>query len=121
MLGSLFYLEAGGKLRQPQNVSSQGTAKGSLVARAQEGKEEAFAALFNMHKRQIYSIFVRMTGDRAEAERILEEVFLSLFRRISEVRGDADFSTELYRLVLKAIQLRLPEKRTLIEFGGVNE
>jgi RNA polymerase sigma-70 factor, ECF subfamily len=93
--------------------------KSCLVARAQQGKEEAFAALFNRHKRWVYSLCLRTTGDPVKAEKTSEEVFTSLFSKISVFRSDSDFSMELYRLVLKMVLIRLHEKEIPIAAGDI--
>jgi hypothetical protein len=121
MLRRLSVVSIEDRLRQLETVWSRAASESRLVARAQRGEEEAFAALFDAHKRPVYSLSLRMTGDPAEAEKILQEAFIQLFRRMSAFRGESDFSTELYRLVLKAVLMRLREKRTPIGVGGVFE
>ena len=65
----------------------------SLVRRAQQGDEEAFARLFELHKRRVYSMCLLMTRDVAEAEDLTQDSFLQVFRTIGSFRGDAAFST----------------------------
>ena len=81
-----------------------------LIARAQQGDEEAFEALFNAHKRRVYSLCLRMTGDTAEAEDLAQEAFLQLFRKISTFRGESAFTTWLHRLVVNVVLMRLRKK-----------
>ena len=81
-----------------------------LVARAQRGNEEAFAALFEMHKRRVYSLCLRMTGNTAEAEDLTQEAFLQLFRKISTFRGESAFSTWLHRLAVNVVLMHLRKK-----------
>jgi RNA polymerase sigma-70 factor (ECF subfamily) len=81
-----------------------------LIARAQRGDEEAFAALFHAHKRRVYSLCLRMTGAVAEAEDLTQEAFLQLFRKISTFRGEAAFSTWLHRLVVNVVLMHLRKK-----------
>ena len=73
-----------------------------LIARAQQGDEAAFEALFNTHKRRVYSLCLRMTGDTAEAEDLAQEAFLQLFRKISTFRGESAFTTRRCNQVVKA-------------------
>ena len=61
-------------------------SEAQLIARAQRGEEEAFAGLFEAHKRRVYSLCLRMTSNTAEAEDLTQEAFLQLFRKISTFR-----------------------------------
>jgi RNA polymerase sigma-70 factor (ECF subfamily) len=81
-----------------------------LIARAQRGDEEAFAALFEAHKRRVYSLCLRMTGNVAEAEDLTQEAFLQLFRKISTFRGESAFSTWLHRLAVNVVLMHLRKK-----------
>ena len=81
-----------------------------LIARAQRGDEEAFAALFEAHKRRVYSLCLRMTGNTAEAEDLTQEAFLQLFRKISTFRGESAFSTWLHRLAVNVVLMHLRKK-----------
>ena len=66
--------------------------------------------LFEKHKRRVYSLCLRMTGDTAEAEDLTQEAFLQLFRKISTFRGESAFSTWLHRLVVNVVLMRLRKK-----------
>ena len=81
-----------------------------MIARAQRGDEEAFAALYEMHKRRVYSLCLRMTGNTAEAEDLAQEAFLQLFRKISTFRGESAFSTWLHRLAVNVVLMHLRKK-----------
>ncbi len=80
------------------------------IARAQEGDEGAFTALFEAHKRRVYSLCLRMTGNTAEAEDLTQEAFLQLFRKISTFRGESAFSTWLHRLAVNVVLMHLRKK-----------
>ena len=86
------------------------TSETQLIVRAQRGDEEAFAALFEIHKRRVYSLCLRMTGDVPEAEDLAQEAFLQLFRKIATFRGESAFSTWLHRLVVNVVLMHLRKK-----------
>jgi len=92
------------------NLAPKTTSETQLIARAQRGDEEAFAALFELHKRRVYSLCLRMTGDAAEAEDLAQEAFLQLFRKIATFRGESAFSTWLHRLVVNVVLMHLRKK-----------
>lgn len=93
-----------------QNRASKAASDAELISRAQQGDEEAFAALFDAHKRRVYSLCLRMTGDTAEAEDLAQEAFLQLFRKIGTFRGESAFSTWLHRLVVNVVLMHLRKK-----------
>ncbi|MDE3180738.1 MAG: sigma-70 family RNA polymerase sigma factor [Acidobacteriota bacterium] len=97
-------------MAEEQNPPSKPEEISQVLARAQRGDEDAFAALFELHKRRVYSLCLRMTGDTAEAEDLTQEAFLQLFRKISTFRGESAFSTWLHRLVVNVVLMRLRKK-----------
>jgi len=97
-------------LSQQKGAAPKAVSETQLVARAQQGDERAFAALFEMHKRRVYSLCLRMTGNTAEAEDLTQEAFLQLFRKISTFRGESAFSTWLHRLAVNVVLMHLRKK-----------
>jgi len=85
-------------------------AVSTLVSRAKDGDREAFATLFELHKKKVYSICVRMTGDVAEAEDLTQDAFLQVFRKLATFRGDSLFSTWLYRIAVNTVLMTLRRK-----------
>ncbi len=93
-----------------KNATTKAASDSQLIARAQSGDEQAFAALFEAHKRRVYSLCLRMTGNIAEAEDLSQEAFLQLFRKIGTFRGESAFSTWLHRLVVNVVLMHLRKK-----------
>ena len=83
----------------------------SLVQRAQSGDEQAFATLFQAHKKRVYSVCLLMTKDVAEAEDLTQEAFLQVFRSVGSFRGDSAFSTWLYRVALNTVLMKLRRRK----------
>jgi len=77
-----------------------------LVRRAQRGDEEAFATLFQLHRRRVYSVCLSMTRDASEAEDLTQEAFLHVFQKVRTFRGDSAFSTWLYRLAVNTVLMK---------------
>ena len=73
-----------------------------LLDACRRGEPDAFRALFEAYKNRVYSIALRFTGDPALAMDIAQDTFLKLFSRMADFRGDASFSTWVYRLVVNA-------------------
>ncbi len=77
---------------------------------AKQGDAEAFEILYNLHKRRVYSLCLRMTTNTAEAEDLTQEAFLQLFRKIGTFRGESAFSTWLHRMAVNVVLMRLRKK-----------
>ncbi len=74
-----------------------------IVEACQRGDRDAFRALYEAYKDRVYSIaFYYFHGDSAAAHDVTQHVFLKLIDGIARFRGDASFSTWLYRLVVNA-------------------
>ena len=80
------------------------------IAGCVAGDPEAFEVLYNMHKRRVYSLCLRMVRDPAEAEDLSQEAFMQLFRKIGTFRGDSAFSTWMHRLTVNIILMRIRKK-----------
>ena len=74
-----------------------------LVRRAQAGEDDAFDALYRAHVDRVYGICLRMSGNRQEAERLTQDAFVRLWKRIASFRGDSEFSSWLYRLTVNVV------------------
>lgn len=83
-----------------------------LVELAQEGSRPAFASLIARHKAAVFSMALRIVGNREDAEEAAQDAFVRAFRALDRFRQDAKFSTWLYRIttnvcLTKARQSRL--------------
>jgi RNA polymerase sigma-70 factor, ECF subfamily len=83
-----------------------------IVSQAKQGDEQAFAALFEAHKKRVYALCLRMTGDIAEAEDLTQDAFIQVFRKIEAFRGDSAFSTWLYRVAVNTVLMKLRKRKT---------
>jgi len=86
------------------------SAEAEILAQAQAGDHIAFAKLYSLHKRRIYSLCLRMVSNVAEAEDLTQEAFLQLHRKIATFRGDSAFSTWLHRLTINVVLMHLRKK-----------
>jgi len=88
----------------------------ALVRRAQRGDREAFARLVARHQRYVYNLAYRLLRNTHEAEDLAQEVFLRTWRGLDSFRGEAKFTTWLYRIVTNLCYNRLPRlRRQLLE------
>lgn len=87
------------------------TSDVELVARARDGDVDAFARLAERHQRQLYRLALRMMGNEADAEEVLQEAFLHAFQKLGEFRGDAAFNSWIYRITANSALMRLRRQR----------
>jgi len=73
-----------------------------LVQACRQGDREAFRALYEVYKDDVYSIAWHFTGDEEAARDVTQDVFLKLFSAIGGFRGESSFRTWLFRLVANA-------------------
>ena len=69
-----------------------------LIRRLQQRDERAFAEVMRLYQHKVYNVVFRMVGNREEAEDVAQEVFVTVFKHVDTFRGDAKFSTWLYRI-----------------------
>jgi len=73
------------------------------VERCRRGELGAFEELYRAHAGRIYGLAYRMLGNPADAEDLLQEIFLSAHRKLDSFRGDSALGTWLYRLATNQI------------------
>ena len=61
----------------------------ALLARARAGDAAAFEQLFRWFERPVFTLALRIAGDREEAQEVLQETMLKVLGRIGEFRGSA--------------------------------
>src|SRR5260370_24417525 len=77
---------------------------------AQAGNAAAFEFLYHLHSRRVYALCLRMANNPSDAEDLMQEAFLQLFRKIGTFRGESPFSTWLHRMTVNVVLMRLRKK-----------
>lgn len=72
----------------------------TLVARFKNGDESAFAVLVGRYSGKAYQIAYGVLGNREDAEEVAEDTFIRIHRALPNFRGDAEFTTWMYRIAL---------------------
>lgn len=78
-----------------------------IIERTLEGEPEAFNVLVYRWERHIYGLTFRMLGRDEEAKDATQETFLSAYRNLSKFRGEAKFSSWIYRIALNICNTKL--------------
>ena len=81
--------------------------EGALVAAAQQGSHEAFAALVNQYHRHIYRLALRITGNHEDAEDALQEALLKAYCNLAGFHGESLFYTWLVRITMNEALMKL--------------
>ncbi len=71
-----------------------------LIADLCEGDETALAPLIEKYKRMVYRLAMQITKNHADAEDVMQETFLKVYRSIRTFRKDAAFETWVYRITV---------------------
>ena len=94
-------------------TSRQTTApvtEAEAIRLAQQGDAAAFEYLYQLHSRRVYALCLRMVNNPADAEDLMQEAFLQLFRKVGTFRGESAFSTWLHRMTVNVVLMRLRKK-----------
>src|SRR5713226_4488525 len=91
---------------QPPKALTEGEA----IVQAQAGNAAAFEFLYELHSRRVYALCLRMVSNPSDAEDLMQEAFLQLFRKIATFRGESAFSTWLHRMTVNVVLMRLRKK-----------
>ena len=99
-------------------VMAQQTVDERVIEDCQQGDREAFRLLFEAYKDRVFSIAVySFGGDDAAAGDVTQQVFLKLLTTITQFRGDSEFTTWLYRLVVNTCIDEQRRRRRFLPFG----
>jgi RNA polymerase sigma-70 factor, ECF subfamily len=89
---------------------ASGMSEAEAIEGAKQGDHACFEGLYGLHKRRIYSLCLRMTGNVEKAEDFTQDAFMQLYRKIGSFRGDSAFSTWLHRLAVNVVLMHMRKK-----------
>lgn len=75
----------------------------------------SFDDIYRKYYRQVFSICLRMLANRADAEDLTQETFITIYRKLSSFRGDSKFTTWLYRVTVNQVLMYLRKHQTKFE------
>src|SRR5262249_29979856 len=84
--------------RVPPSSTADRAEDLALADRCRRGDLGAFEELYRAHAGRLFSVACRMVGNPADAEDLLQEIFLSAHRKLESFRGESALGTWLYRL-----------------------
>jgi RNA polymerase sigma-70 factor (ECF subfamily) len=83
----------------------------ALVADARRGQADAFATLVRQYDRNIYRLALNITGNREDAEDVLQDTFLKAYEKLDQFQGDSRFYTWLVRIAVNESLMKLRKRR----------
>ncbi len=84
-----------------------------------QGSQHAFAMLVDKHKELAFTVALRITGNREDAEEVIMDAFVKAYRSLGSFKREAKFSTWLYRIVFNTAISRTRKKS--LEFTPIDE
>lgn len=90
-----------------------------LAARCVAGDADAFKQVYDAHATRLYNLAYRMVGAPAEAEDLLQDIFLHAFGKLSSYKGEAALGTWLYRLATNLCLDRVRSRQGKMERATV--
>lgn len=85
----------------------------ALLVRARRGETAAFEQLYRWFERPVFTLALRLTGQREEAQDVLQDTMLKLFDRLPEFRGESPFWGWLRRIAVNESLMRLRRRNRL--------
>src|SRR5260370_38971526 len=99
---------------EPSSTQSA-RSEGDLVARLRARDPGALEVLMERHASRVFRVAVGITRNEADAEEVVQDVFLSLFENIAAFQERAALGTGLYRVTINAALLRRRGNRVQLE------
>ncbi|MEP7107858.1 MAG: sigma-70 family RNA polymerase sigma factor [Ferruginibacter sp.] len=90
------------------------TGDNEVINRVLQGDQQAFAVLVKAYRHFVFTIALRYTGNREDAEELAQDVFVKAYRSLADFRHDSKFSTWLYTITVNTSSSFLRKKKTEI-------
>jgi len=90
---------------------STGLNDNELISRVLKGDQQAYAGLVNRYQNYVFTLALRFTRNREDAEEVSQDVFVKAYRSLADFRGASKFSTWLYTIVNTTCITFLRKKR----------
>ena len=86
-----------------------------LIRLAQQGQQQAFYQLYQQHHRRVYALCWRMLSDKEAAEDVCQEVFVQVWQKIENFRGESKFSTWLHSVATNIVLGHIRKHKTWLQ------
>lgn len=82
-----------------------------IIEQVRAGNSRQYALLVDRHKDRAFTLAVRLTGDKEEAEELVQDAFVKAFKNLDQFRGDAKFGTWFYRILYNLCMTKVTRRR----------
>lgn len=82
-----------------------------LVEEFRQGNQDSFEELIQRYAAKAFSLASRLTKNQEDAEEVLQDVFVTVFRKIDGFQGKSSFSSWLYRITVNASFMKLRKRK----------
>jgi len=93
----------------------------ALLARARAGQSEAFEQIYRWFERPVFTLALRICGDREEAADVLQDTMIKLFHHLDDYRGGSPFWGWLRQIAVNEALMRLRRSKRLVSEIGMEE
>lgn len=100
-------------------MATKANTDAELVSAAVGGSLPAFDTLVRRHTAKMYRVALRIVGDSAEAEDVVQDAWISAWRALPRFRGDSAVSTWLYRVVTNTALAHLRKRKATVPLDTV--
>ena len=90
-----------------------------IITQCKEGSQKAQFQLYKLYYKAMYSVSLRIVNDEMEAEDVMQEAFLSAFKKIDTYKGEVSFGAWLKKIVVNRSLDYLKKRK--VQFEEVNE
>lgn len=100
------------KVRQPEaKVEIKDLADEQLIEQFTKGCARSYEELIRRYETKVHNLAMRLTRNSEDAEEVLQDVFVTVYRKIEGFEGKAKFSSWLYRITVNAAFMKLRKRR----------
>jgi len=99
-------MRASGEQADSVAISDAMAVRGTLA-----GERDAYRVLVERHSQYVYRLAYRMTGNREDAEEVVQEAFLRAYQKLAQFAGNANFGTWVYRIAANYAIDRLRQRK----------
>lgn len=89
------------------------------IAKIKEGDPGAYAVLVDKYKKMAFNVALQLMGNREDAEEVAQDDFLKAYQALDTYKGDAKFSTWVYRIIYNTAISRLRKKK--LDVSSIDE
>lgn len=82
-----------------------------LIGRFNKGSIEAFEELVSRYEAKLYNLALRFVKNPEDAEEVLQDVFSTVYRKVSGFQGKSAFSSWVYRITVNAAFMKLRKRK----------